>query len=94
VRLRVQPGARSRRIEGAAILDDGAVVLKVRLDQPAAEGRANAALIALLAKSWRLSKSTLEIVGGARARRKTLHVAGDPAALERHLAAWLGRLPQ
>ncbi len=39
---------------------------------PPSGGKANAALIKLLAREWRLAKSALEIVRGAKERRKLI----------------------
>ncbi len=44
------------------------------------------AVIALLAKAWRLPRSSLSIAAGAASRRKVLHIAGDGAALIRRIA--------
>jgi hypothetical protein len=92
VDLRLQPGASRARVDGLAVLDDGATVLKVRVTEPPEDGKANAALIKLLAKAWKLPKSALSLVAGHTDRRKTLAVAGDPAALQRALESWLGGL--
>ena len=53
---------------------------------------ANDALLALLAKSWGVPRRDLAIVGGAKSRNKTVHVAGDPAELLKRLAALLSSL--
>jgi uncharacterized protein (TIGR00251 family) len=92
VDLRLQPGASRARVDGLAVLDDGATVLKVRVTEPPEGGKANAALIRLLAKAWKLPKSALTLVAGHTDRRKTLAVAGDPAALKRALERWLAGL--
>lgn len=89
VDLRLQPGASRAGVDGLAALDDGATVLKVRVTAPAEDGKANAALIGLLAKAWKLPKSSLSLVAGHTDRRKTLAVAGDPAALRPVLERWL-----
>lgn len=88
--LRVQPGASRDQIAGVERLADGRTVLKVRLSAPAEGGKANAALVKLLAKSWKLPKSDVELVAGARQRTKTLLVRGDPSALAARLESWLG----
>ena len=93
VDVRLQPGARHTRVDGLAVLDDGARVLKVRVSAPPSEGRANAALLELLAKTWKLPKSSLSLAAGPQARRKTLLVAGDAAPLKRRLDLWLAELP-
>jgi uncharacterized protein YggU (UPF0235/DUF167 family) len=74
------------------VLDDGVTVLKLRVTEPPEDGKANAALIRLLAKAWKLPKSSLSLVAGHSDRRKTLAVAGDPAALRHDLERWLAGL--
>ena len=89
--VRLQPKARRERIEGIVAEPNGRVALKVAVTAPPEDGKANAALIALLGKSWRLPKSAITIVGGLSDRRKTLLLRGDPASLHAlvslHLAA-------
>jgi hypothetical protein len=50
--------------------------LKVRLTAPPVEGKANEALIALLAQRLGVRKSQVEIVAGATSRRKMIRVIG------------------
>ena len=88
VAIRLQPGAARNGIDGLATLDDGTLVLRVRVGAPPEDGRANAALIRLLAKEWRLPKGAITIRRGARQRLKTVHVAGDPRDLAPRLTAW------
>jgi len=85
--VRLTPRARRAAIEGVVTEPDGRVALKVAVTAPPEGGKANAALIALLGKSWRLPKRAFEIVGGATDRRKTLLVSGDPASLAALIAA-------
>lgn len=86
----MRPGARVTRLDGIETLADGEVVLTVRVAAPPEGGRANAALVKLLARRWKLAKSGIEVVAGATARRKRLHLHGDPEALAARLAADLG----
>lgn len=88
VTVRVAPRARSNRIEGLANDAQGGAALKVAVTAAPEDGRANDAVIALLAKSWKIPKSSFRVVQGATARHKILHIAG-PA---RDLAATIGRL--
>jgi uncharacterized protein len=92
VAIRLTPRARADRLDGIVRSADGAPVLKASVTAPPAEGRANDALLALLAKSWGVPRRDLAIVGGAKSRNKTVHVAGDPAELLSRLAALLSSL--
>lgn len=87
--VRLQPGAGRSGLGGPVALADGGVALKAWVTAPPEGGKANAALIALLAKTWRLPKGAFEIVSGHNGRNKTLLVAGDPAGLEARLQAWM-----
>jgi len=69
--VRVAPRASRSRIVGVR---EGA--LKVALTAPPVEGAANEALKKLVAKSLGVSKSSVEIVQGERARVKVLRVDG------------------
>jgi uncharacterized protein (TIGR00251 family) len=93
VAIRLTPRARADQLEGIVRGADGAAMLKASVTAPPAEGRANDALLALLAKSWGVPRRDLAIVGGAKSRNKTVHVAGDPAELLSRLAALLSSLP-
>ena len=91
--VRLSPKASAARITGLVADADGAVALKVAVTAPPEAGKANDALLRLLAKTLRLRQGDLTLVLGAADRRKLVHVAGDPAALTRHLeeslAPWL-----
>lgn len=90
LRLKVTPRARREGIEGLAREADGSVSLKVAVTAAPEDGRANAAVIALLAREWRLPRSTFSVLAGASGRRKTVRVAGKPDALMAKLRRWLG----
>ena len=89
VALRLQPAARGNDIEGLAGRPGGGVALRARVTAPPEGGKANAALIKLLAKSWRLPKGAISVVAGQSERNKSLLVRGDPEELRRRLGAWL-----
>ena len=79
--LRVTPNAGVDRIEGFETRDDGSVVLRVRVKAVPDKGKANAAVIALVARALGVPKSAIALVSGDTARLKTLHISGDPANL-------------
>lgn len=71
IRLRVQPGA-SRNAVGD--YRDGA--LRVSVTAPPHDGRANAAVLALLADTLGIAKSRLRIIRGHASRDKVVAVEG------------------
>jgi uncharacterized protein (TIGR00251 family) len=87
LRVRVQPRA-SR--EGLGGVRDGALL--VRLGAPPVEGRANQALLRLVASALQLPVSRVELRQGARGREKLLLVAG--ASLEAVRARLLALLEE
>ena len=87
VALKVTARAARSAVEGVALDDRGAARLVVRVTAPPDDGRANAAVIRLLAKRWRLPARDLRLISGAAARRKVLQIAGPPQRLLADLAA-------
>jgi len=69
---RVQPGAKREEIAGE---HDGAV--KIRIQAPPADGAANKALIAFLARRFGVRKSGVTIEQGATARNKRVRIRGS-----------------
>ena len=82
VELRAQPRARRTALECAG----GA--LKAQVTAPAEDGKANAAVIELLAETWRLPKSTCAVTRGATSRDKVISIAGEPALLAARIMDW------
>ncbi|HET8726371.1 MAG TPA: DUF167 family protein [Alphaproteobacteria bacterium] len=92
IAVRLTPGARRTAILGPAPEADGGTVLKASVTAVPEQGKANAALIGLLAKEWRLPKSAFTVIAGATDRRKVLHVRGDPGTLIERIEAVTRRL--
>lgn len=90
LQLRVTPNAGADRIEGIEERDDGSTVLRVRVKAPPDRGKANAAVVALLAAALALPRARFEIASGETARLKTIRIAADPAELAVMLATALG----
>ena len=88
VALRVTPKASRPGIAGVALDAAGRAFLRVRVGAPAQGGKANAAVVKLLAAAWDVPRSRLCIAAGAKDRRKTLHVAGETEALLERLGHW------
>ena len=79
------PKACANRIGPVVTDTDGGAVLKVAVNQPPVEGKANTALIRLLAKSWGLPKTAISVKKGASGRLKTLFIEGDPERLMKRM---------
>lgn len=86
LRLRVTPAASLDRIDGPEALADGTVVLRLRVRAVPEDGRANDAVIRLLARALGLPRSAVTLVAGGNSRLKTVHLDGDPADLAMRLA--------
>jgi len=78
---RVTPNAGATRIEGIETRDDGSAVLRIRVSVPPDKGKANKAVVALLAEALGVSKSAISITAGETARQKTVHIAGNAEAI-------------
>ena len=91
--VRLSPRAKSDRLLGTAAAAGGGRALKASVTAPARDGRANEALLQLLARAWHLPRRNLSIVAGAASRNKTVRVTGDPGQLIAKLSAEIASLP-
>jgi uncharacterized protein len=91
--VRLTPRASADRIMGLAEDVDGGATLRVAVTAAPEAGKANDALLRLLARLLRVPRRDLSVMLGASDRRKLVHVAGDPATLssrlEEVLRPWL-----
>jgi len=69
--LRVMPNARVNRIE---LADDGSI--RVRLQAPAVEGKANQALLRYLADQLDVPRNSIQLLSGEHNRSKVIAVTG------------------
>jgi uncharacterized protein len=83
LRLRVSPGATRTELVGRH-----GSAWKVRVSAAPERGRANDAVVALLANRLRVPRTSLSVVAGARGRDKVVELRGlDAAEAERRLEA-------
>jgi len=82
VEVRAQPRARRTALTCAA------GTLKAQVTAPAEDGRANAAVIELLAAAWKLPKSAFAVTRGATSRDKVFGIAGEPQLLAARIMEW------
>ena len=87
--VKLVPGAARQGIEGRVPAPGGGSALKIAVGAPAVDGKANAALIRLLAEALGIAKGTITVVAGATQRYKLLHIAGESGSLAKRLAPLL-----
>jgi uncharacterized protein YggU (UPF0235/DUF167 family) len=85
--VRVTPRGGRDAVEGWTRDEAGRPVLRVRVAAAPADGAANAAVIALIAKALKAPKSALTLVSGDTARVKRIEVPVDEAALAQAFGA-------
>jgi uncharacterized protein (TIGR00251 family) len=92
VAIRLSPRAKADRVFaiGAA---QGRRVVKASVTAPPESGRANEALLHLLARTWRVPRRNLSIVAGSTSRSKAVRVAGDPQQLIEKITSEIASLP-
>ncbi len=71
MRVKVVPGASKSRVDG--LYGDS---LKIRVAAPPERGKANDALVSMLAELFELNKAHIAVVAGAASPRKTVRITG------------------
>lgn len=91
--IRLLPRARVDPLVAIASATDGRRVLKATVTAPPDAGRANEALLQLLARAWHIPRRDISIISGLTSRNKAVRVAGDPQRLIEKIAPEIARLP-
>jgi uncharacterized protein (TIGR00251 family) len=89
VRLKVTPKAKRNQFGGLLDEPDGGKALKVQVTAAPESGKANEAVIALMAQEWGVAKSAISVVSGATDRRKLVEIRGPSQDLLARLQRWL-----
>ena len=92
IAVRLSPKASRAGVAGLGADAEGRAYVKMRVTAPAQDGKANAALLKLLAKEWGLARGSLRIGSGQHDRRKSVHLAGDTAFLMEKLRCWINTM--
>ncbi len=71
--VHAQPGAKRSEVSGLH-----GTALKIRLAAPAVDGKANAALLAFLARLLDVPRAAISLESGHNSRHKTLRIDGAP----------------
>lgn len=86
--VKAAPKASRDAIVGPMPTIDGHA-LKVSVTAPADKGKANEAIIALVAAAFRVPKSAVSVIAGTTDRSKLLRIDGDPLALSTIARQWM-----
>ncbi len=79
--VRLTPSGGADKIDGLGVDSAGQAFIKARVRAAPEDGKANAALEALIAKALGAPKSAVRVVRGGKSRVKTIDVTGDPQDL-------------
>ena len=88
--LRLTPKSSKDAVEGIETLSDGRRVLKARVRAAPEDGKANLALLRLLADQLGRPLRALTLTSGATARAKVIRIEGEPEGVIARLAALTG----
>lgn len=91
VLIRVTPGASRDEIGGLWLGPEGEERLAFRVTAPPDKGKANQAVVKLLAKALGVPKSAVAIVAGDKDRLKTVAIARDSADIIERLGALIAK---
>ena len=86
VKLSVKIIPNSSKNEIVGIIDNA---LKIKLDAPPVEGKANEKCIKFLSKLLNVPKTSISITSGERSKNKTLFIKGDPDKLYEEISKFL-----
>jgi uncharacterized protein len=88
ITARVTLKALRTAVQGAMATPKGQA-LKIAVPAPTDKGKANAAVEALLAKTFGVAKSSVAVIAGETDRRKTAQVGGDAGVLTAIAQQWI-----
>ncbi|MHB0950695.1 MAG: DUF167 domain-containing protein [Allorhizobium sp.] len=83
--VRLTPNGGRDAIDGVELSANGDAHLKARVSCVPEKGKANQALVVLIAKALGVPKSCVSVVSGDTARQKILRIDGDPEDLARRI---------
>lgn len=88
IKISVKVVPNSSRCEICGVLDEA---LKIKLDVPPVDGKANVKLIKFLSKQLGVPKTSIEIISGETGKNKIIFIKGNPEELTRKLCSLFGR---
>ena len=81
--LNIRVAPRASKDELADVM--GGEALKIRIQAPPIEGKANACLVKFLSKQWNIPRSNIEILSGETGRNKRLSIFNPTDEMRKEL---------
>jgi uncharacterized protein (TIGR00251 family) len=81
--LKIRAAPRASRDKIAGVMGDEA--LKILIQAPPVEGRANDYLVNFISRQWKIPRSTIEILSGKSGRNKRLRISNPTEELRKEL---------
>lgn len=75
--VRVSPKAKREGFEGVYVEPNGDVRLKIAVNAPPVDGKANEAIVKLISKKIKIAKSLIHLVSGEIDRNKVFYIEGN-----------------
>ena len=91
VQVRLTPKGGRDSIDGVETMGDGRAALKARVRVAPEDGKANEALVRLLAQAAGVGRSAVSISAGHTSRVKTVEIRGEAEAIAAALGRTLGK---
>lgn len=88
LRIRLTPSGRRDGFDGVMSDADGNQVLKASVTKAPEDGKANQALIKMLAKEWKVAKTLVDVIQGQTSRNKVVLIRGDAQTLDKLIGDW------
>ena len=90
--VQLTPNSSQNRLVGLVHEVDKTISIKALVTAAPKNSKANVALIQLLAKEWKLPKSSLSIIRGTSRRKKTVEIDHDSNIVQPVLENWVKKL--
>lgn len=90
--VRATPKSSRDEVSGLYVDAEGRRWLRVHVRSAPEKGKANKAVVKLLARETGLAPSSLSVISGAQNRNKVILIEGEPDALVARLQPWLQEL--
>ncbi|WP_417316675.1 DUF167 family protein [Emcibacter sp.] len=87
--VRLSPGASRNEIGQMETGADGRPVLRAKVTTVPEKGKANKALIKMLARELRIPAGQFSVASGATNRNKQIEISGDPDELCNLITRWI-----